>query len=191
MTKYWVYLEGKPQGPFTISQLLDLPLLPTTKVWSAGMARWYPLAELTSLQNELDRARQERDEPISICFGDPDKPSKFVIPTCPPPPPLPPKEKRMPYYPGCGKIRPKTNPPTPAPTEKMPPAYLPWTIALTLLCCSPLSAMALVMSVLTLGAARKGNLHDARRYSEITEWLIMISIALGALPMVYFLASLS
>lgn len=63
------------------------------------------------------------------------------------------------------------------------PAYLPWSIVLTCLCCTPTSIAAIVTGALTLAARRKHNWKRARKLSRATEWLVIISITLGIMSL--------
>lgn len=63
------------------------------------------------------------------------------------------------------------------------PAYLPWSIVLTCLCCTPTSIAAIVTGALTLAARRKQKWTRARKLSRATEWLVIISITLGIMSL--------
>lgn len=72
--------------------------------------------------------------------------------------------------------------------EKLPPAYLPWNIVLTCLCCTPLSIAGIITGVVTLSARRKGNLAKARKWSSVTEWLVILAITFGIMsPFIYMM----
>lgn len=71
-----------------------------------------------------------------------------------------------------------------------PPAHLVWSILLTVVCCSPLAVAAIVTGIMSTARHAAGNYGAARRLSEATEWLIMLAVALGALPSMLMLALL-
>lgn len=60
-----------------------------------------------------------------------------------------------------------------------PPSYLGWSIAAMLLCCIPTGIAAIIYSSKVNSAWTQGRHDDARRYSEIVEWLLMITIVAG------------
>ncbi len=60
-----------------------------------------------------------------------------------------------------------------------PPSYMIWAIVATILCCVPVGIAAIIYSSKVNPAWHEGRFDDARRYSEITEWLLMITIVAG------------
>ena len=171
--KYWVYLDGRQQGPFDIEQLRELPLTADTKVWCAGMERWERMGTIPALAQILSVPPEFRTvpppEPV-IGSGVVEESECVEV------------ESAQPESP---RIRVATPPPAPKRAEKEPDSYLPWTIALGILCCSPLSIAAIIASAVTISYNRKKD-PRARVASEVTAWLIMACVALGALPMLYF-----
>lgn len=170
--KYWVYLDGRQQGPFDLEQMRELPLTGETKVWCAGMERWERLASVPTLAQMLSVPPQFRTSPPP----EPAVASEVVDSECVE------VESHAPEKPRISVAAP---PPAPPRKEKLPESYLPWTIALGILCCSPLSIAAIIASAVTISYNRKND-PRARIASEVTAWLIMACIALGALPMLYF-----
>lgn len=66
--------------------------------------------------------------------------------------------------------------------EALPPrpaTFLAWSIILTLCCCTPFSLAAVVTGALTTQRYNRGNYEGAQRMSNVTEWLVIISITLG------------
>ena len=70
------------------------------------------------------------------------------------------------------------------PDEPCPPTYLGWSIFLLICCCSPLSLAAVIASICTSSYYGRGRLDSARKASEVAAWLVMISIALGLIPVI-------
>lgn len=60
-----------------------------------------------------------------------------------------------------------------------PPAYVAWSIIVTILCCTPVGVAAIILSSMTKSAYYKGNLAKSKKYSEITQWLIIAAIVCG------------
>lgn len=71
------------------------------------------------------------------------------------------------------------------PAEPCPPTYLGWSVFLMVCCCSPLSLAAVICSIIVTSYYNSGNLDKARKVSEITAWLIMVSFALGLIPVMF------
>jgi TRAP-type C4-dicarboxylate transport system permease small subunit len=69
--------------------------------------------------------------------------------------------------------------------------FIGWSIALTICCCgSPFSIAALVGSIITIMRNGAGDEERAQKASRVTEWLIIIAIALGV-PMMFIYSLLS
>lgn len=60
------------------------------------------------------------------------------------------------------------------PDEPCPPAYLVWSIIVTILCCQVLGIAAIICSAQTKQAYGRGNLAKAKKMSEWAQWLIII-----------------
>lgn len=176
--KIWVYLDGRQQGPFELKDLLDLEgMNVNTKVWFDGLPKWEPagtLAELrplfdgTLLQQEPHTPEAEEDVVVEI--ETPVEEEIIAIEESPA------AENRPRYAPGAMYMRPKPGVPS-------PPSYIGWSIFLLLCCCSPVSLGALIASICVSTFYGKGQLDKARRASLWAQWLIMLSFALGILPM--------
>lgn len=180
--KIWIYVDGRQQGPFELEELLDKPVTESTKVWFEGLPKWYPAGYLDelrplfdgSLARKLNDDKHEESAPAAEGHV-PDSIAEeeaycedSVLPT---------EENDSPAM-----RQPEVNEAQPAqrmPDEPCPPTYLGWTIFLTICCCSPLSVASLVTAILTSSYYNSGNMRKARNCSEITAWLIMISLALG------------
>lgn len=57
--KIWIYLDGRQQGPYRLEELKDLPVYEETKVWFAGLPKWYPAGVLPELKPYIRRAGAE------------------------------------------------------------------------------------------------------------------------------------
>ncbi len=171
--KYWVYLEGRQQGPFDLEQMRELPLTADTKVWCAGMERWERLASVPVLAQMLSVPPQFRTSPPP----EPNTAVHVVVDSeCVE------VDAQAPEQP---RIKVASPPPAPRRPEKLPESYLPLSIALGIFCCSPISIAAIISSVITLSYNRK--IYPwAKKASEVTECIIRVCIALRALPMLYF-----
>ena len=61
----------------------------------------------------------------------------------------------------------------------MPPTYLVWSILATVLCCLIPGIVAIIYSTRISSAYFSGDYDRAKRYSEMAEWWIMITIVAG------------
>lgn len=164
--KYWVFIDGRQQGPYSLEQLYDLPVDRNTKVWFEGLPRWCAMGEI----DELSCLFPESEHPA---------PAESVV-----------VEEETVGIADDGTVFVAEGPAVasvaPAPPEPAPATYLGWTIFLVICCCSPLSIAALVSSIFTSSYYSKGDIVKARKASEITAWLVMITFALGMLPGIAF-----
>ena len=171
--KVWVYLDGRQQGPFEFEELRSLPVTPDTKVWFDGLPKWYPAGSLPEMAPLFEESAPQTcdyaDRQPETAEDAPranDNIAGFA-------------EFRQPVYPEAAFA------PAIAPMQAKPPCpptYLGWSIALTILCCSPVTLGALVASILVNHYYLKGRLKAARTASQWAVWLVMASIALGLLP---------
>ena len=76
-------------------------------------------------------------------------------------------------------------------TELCPPAYIAWSIIVTVLCCTIAGIPAIVFASMTKSAYYRGDLAKAKRYSEITQWFIIAAIVLGAVSWPFQIAFMS
>ena len=47
--KYWIYLNNEKSGPYSVEQLIEKTIPPTTLVWCDGMPAWLPANEIAEL----------------------------------------------------------------------------------------------------------------------------------------------
>lgn len=241
--KIWIYTDGCQQGPFTLEELLDKPVTPETKVWFAGLPKWYPAGTLEELRPLFDGSleaetrtfavQEQPDSPKDVatddavdthkvhagnqsgeatdmcdvvthevkaddsadseacgCANEPsdEEPSQPAAPAAPPFVPsdyaAAPAPEMPQYYPAA----PVT--PIQQPVPPCPDTYMIWSVLLLVLCCSPFALAALIGSIMVMNRYNKGNVDGAKKASEFTAWMIMISIALGALPSIVMAAFL-
>lgn len=166
--KVWVYLDGRQQGPFEFEQLLDMPVDQDTKVWFEGLDKWYPAGTLEQMRplfdGSLTSVRNAHTEPETETAREVE-----VIEIAEQP---------------AGATAAATAALHRQPDEPCPPTYLGWSIFLLICCCSPLSLAAVIASICTSSYYGRGRLDSARKASEVAAWLVMISIALGLIPVI-------
>lgn len=189
--KIWIYKDGAQQGPFDYEELTNLEIGPDTKVWFSGMPKWAAAAEVPELAGLFGggaapvQAPQPPEAPAVTAEGDTSAQNYdqqgYEQGYVPQQSYEPQQDYEQPQqgYEYCTCEAPGAAAPE---VEPCPPAYLPWTIILTVLCCSPVAVAALITSIYTGVYYRRGNMSASHRASEATAWLIMVTIALGALP---------
>lgn len=204
--KIWIYVDGRQQGPFTLEQLLDQPVDENTKVWYEGLPKWYPAGYLDELKPLFDgslarRLAEEQANPsadaavrvdsadaVSTEAGD-----EEVIITeddCQPSAEYDDREARQENVAGgiCAPAGYGMQSPADGSAgmteEKCPPTYIGWSVFLAFCCCSPVSVAALAASVCVSVFHNRHQAARARKASEIAVWLVMISFALGMIPVV-------
>ncbi len=79
-------------------------------------------------------------------------------------------------------------PVTPPCDEECPPTNLVWGIITTVLCCSLVGLIAIVLSVMVKPAYNRGDLAKAKRLSEWSAWLCIASIILGLISAPIYMA---
>ena len=103
----------------------------------------------------------------------------------PPPVPQPP----MPQPPELQPAMPQPQvpqPPMPQPPvapEAEAPTNLVWAVIATVMCCQITGVIAIVYGAMTSSANSAGNYEKARRYSDIAQIWVMVSIVLGLIYM--------
>jgi hypothetical protein len=53
---YFIHENGRPSGPYTIEQLQQKQMLPTTPVWTEGLSDWLTASQLAELQGVTAQA---------------------------------------------------------------------------------------------------------------------------------------
>ncbi len=181
--KFWIFLDGRQQGPYDLEQLMDMPVEPTTPVWFEGLPQWLPAGNVAELNPLFGKEAPATDAVEDKAAAQDVKAGETEV--------LVEEETTVEVVtpvaeeaPAAGKYAPgrRHYNVNNRPDEPCPPTYLGWTIFLTVCCCSPVSLASLVASICVSSYYNSGSLAKSRKASEITAWLIMIAIALGFLP---------
>ncbi len=192
--KYWIVINNKQAGPYELEQLKALPVLPNTPVWHEGLDQWVPAAQVPEIVAlfrptqvsvpDSEKADESTDTEISDNTDFQQNPATESDDTV--------------------TVENNTNESTSATDytftqtqpafvqqqlqsqqqpqnidAECPPSYLGWSIASTLLCCTPLGVAAIIYSAKVKTKYNNGDLKGAEKASEIAQWLIMLSITLG------------
>lgn len=214
--KFWIYRDNAQQGPYTLDELRQMNVSADTKVWHAGLPKWYPAGMLPELASLLEDAAQQQEsataessdadttavqasdgaseQNIGVTSDTASETSSDTTTTdddagtttldggerqiavpefhaAPEPPPVP--------------VMPPAAPPIPTmryAAPRCPEAYIVWSVVLLVLCCTPIALVSLITGIMTISSHNAGRYASAQKYSEATAWLIMIAIALGAIP---------
>lgn len=182
--EYWIIVENRHAGPYTAARLVDAGLEPDTLVWHEGLPDWVAASEVEELRVLMELRRLEAANAANASAEAP-APQQPQQPQQPQPQPLEPVVYRQPQAAPAWQMpmveEPKVGTPIREMDEPCPPAYIAWSVIVTLLCCTVVGVAAIVFSSMTKSAYYRGDLAKAKRNSEIAQWLIIASIVLGAI----------
>lgn len=191
--KVWIYLDKRQQGPFEPEELVGMPGFDqNTRVWFEGLPKWYPAGSLEQLrplfdgtyragqpfessEGEHNAARPDEGNALGSEGGSGHE-SEVSSHDAPYAATQPTKPNR--YAPGYVPDK------SERPSEPCPPTYLGWSVFLLVCCCSPISLAAVAASIFVSSYYSNGRIEQARKASEVAAWLVMISFALGIIPLV-------
>ncbi|MBD5232974.1 MAG: DUF4339 domain-containing protein [Bacteroidales bacterium] len=185
--KIWIYVDGRQEGPFTLEELLDKPVTEHTKVWYEGLPKWYPAGYLDEMRPLFDgtlAAKSAANPDESAPAEEPRSEAESTETTSEETITIEetaanveevPETLASRYAPGRRYYRPQLD-------EPCPPTYIGWSIFLTICCCSPVSLAGLIASICVTSFYGNGQLKKAQKASDIACWLVMISFALGIIP---------
>lgn len=159
---YWIIVDDHHDGPYSGRQLVDNGLQPETLVWTDGLPDWTPASEIAELaamlENRTAAPAPEQIEAVGVAASD--------TPAEPVPEPLA-------ETPAEAEVEIEV-------VEPCPPAYIAWSVIVTVLCCTIVGIPAIVFSSMTKSAYYRGDLERSKRYSELAQWFIIAAIVLGA-----------
>jgi type IV secretory pathway VirB10-like protein len=198
--EYWTIIDDKHAGPFTADELIEMGCKPESPVWTSGLPDWVEASEIEELRVKMehrDAPTPQPEQPSAQAMPAPEAPAPEV-PAQPYNEPAQPKYQQ-PYQPQQDYQQPYQEQPyqqpyqpqpqpqwewqqQPAtPNEPCPPAYLVWSIIVTILCCQPLGIGAIICSAMVKQAYNRGNLQKANKMSERAQWFIILAIVCGLL----------
>ncbi len=163
MKEYWTIVDDKHAGPYSAAELVEMGIGPTSMVWTQGLPDWVEAQQIEELKYLIgfrDRSGAAAPEPTEETVV-------VEVETAAPP-----------AQPGWQQAA-----QAPVNAEPCPPAYLAWSIVVTILCCQILGVAAIVCSCLVKSNYNRGNLVKANKLSNATQWLIILSIVLGLMMM--------
>lgn len=165
MEKFWIIVDGKPQGPFTPEQLkLRRDFTAELPVWTTGMADWTVASRVPVLAalleevaiEEASAPQEQPREPMNQSLNN----GEYFNPA-----------QSSGFTPAAAAMT--------APAEPMPPSYLAWNIVMTLCCCMIVGIVGIFFSAKVAQKWQVGDIEGARKASERAAWCLILSFVLG------------
>lgn len=151
--KYWIIVDGKPQGPFSADDLrLRRDFTTELPVWTTGMADWTTVGQVEELRELVGEAVNDDPEQSS-------------------------EAETAPRQKAGGWVATETA--AVEQGEPIPSTYLGWNIAMTLCCCMPMGIAGIIFSSMVKQRWYRGDIEGAKKASEIAAWCLILSIVLG------------
>lgn len=178
--KYFVAEGREAKGPFTIEQLRQQGIKPSTLMWHDRMPEWARADEIEEIRREV--LGIEPTAPIPP-YGQPTAAERPFIP------PTPDAATRQAY--GTTNYAQQSQPYNNGYQQRYnngyndnnippcPPNYLGWSIAITLLCCMVLGIIAIVYSTRVNSLYSQGLYYEAEKASRTTKNLVIWGAVLG------------
>lgn len=218
--EYWTIIDDRHAGPFSARQLIEMGIKADSPVWTSGLPDWVEAAQIEELKQMLEapatvtdeqgcvdakpestmpKETQPTESPIAAATEQPTPgngsgngmpASQQTVAPAPTPAPAPAPAMQSPVYQQPAEPRWEWQQPPVQPSEPCPPAYLPWSIIVTILCCQPLGIAAIICSAMTKQAYNRGNMQKATKMSDAAQWLIILSIVFGLISLPLQLAML-
>ena len=184
MTKYWIRENGQQSGPFSLEELqLRTFAKGDTFVWHKGLEGWMHIENVPDLAHliapepaaEPEQKAVESEAEVSETPKDMEEAEEAEVRES-----TPPLFHSMPTPPPYME-QPQATAPTmheQAPRPECPPTNLVAAIVCTLLCCTPFGVAGIVCAVLTQNHYNAGNYEKARKYSQWSDWMCILSVVL-------------
>lgn len=191
-TKYWVNIDGIQSGPISRDELANIDFNPeVTYVWHEELDDWQRIDRLSDFADivaakqkaaaesaEHSELSEQSEHSESSEHSEESEHSESSV--TPPPVPQPP----VPQPPELQHAMPQSPmPQPPVAPEAEAPTNLVWAVIATVMCCQITGVIAIVYGAMTSSANSAGNYEKARRYSDIAQIWVMVSIVLGLIYM--------
>ena len=193
-TKYWVNIDGIQSGPISRDELANIDFNPeVTYVWHEELDDWQRIDRLSEFADIVaakqkaaaEHSGQSENSESAESSEHSEESEHSESSVTPPPVPQPP----VPQPPELQHAMPQ--PPLPQPPMPQPPVApeaeaptnLVWAVIATVMCCQITGVIAIVYGAMTSSANSAGNYEKARRYSDIAQIWVMVSIVLGLIYM--------
>lgn len=183
--EYWIIIDNKHAGPYSASQLIDAGLTPDTLVWHEGLTDWVKAATVAELASAMQQSQLAEAEALSESEVEAAEDSATAEAycgygngpqTCDQNPQAPDQWQQQCDLQASAQAGQMIAQPC---SEPCPPAYIAWSVIVTVLCCTIIGVPAIIFSSMTKSAYYRGDLQKAKRYSEMAQWFIIASIVCG------------
>ena len=193
-TKYWVNIDGIQSGPISRDELANIDFNPeVTYVWHEELDDWQRIDRLSEFadivaakQKAAAESAEHSENSESAESSEHSEESEHSESSVTPPPVPQPPEPQPPELQHAMPQSPMPQPPMPQPPvapEAEAPTNLVWAVIATVMCCQITGVIAIVYGAMTSSANSAGNYEKARRYSDIAQICVMVSIVLGLIYM--------
>ena len=193
-TKYWVNIDGIQSGPISRDELANIDFNPeVTYVWHEELDDWQRIdrlgefADIVAAKQKAAAESAERSENSESSENSEQSEESEQSESSVTPPPMPQPPVAQPPMPQPPMPQPPMpQPPMPQPPvapEAEAPTNLVWAVIATVVCCQITGVIAIVYGAMTSSANSAGNYAKARRYSDIAQIWVMVSIVLGLIYM--------
>ena len=202
-TKYWVNIDGIQSGPISRDELANIDFNPeVTYVWHEELDDWQRIDRLSEFadivaakqkaaaesaeHSELSEQSEHSENSESAESSEHSEESEHSESSVTPPPVPQPPVPQPPELQHAMPQPPMPQPPMPQPPvapEAEAPTNLVWAVIATVMCCQITGVIAIVYGAMTSSANSAGNYEKARRYSDIAQIWVMVSIVLGLIYM--------
>lgn len=201
--KIWIFINGVQNGPYNLEQLKELPVTENTPVWHEGMSDWMPAVKAPATASLFDGKEDkstvfepEQDNTVEPTQGNgldaeleelEEVPSAAESVETQPEPEIQEVEEVEDYETTEDDVTVETMLTDRKRINKKYPAFLPWSIVLTCCCCTPAAVAGIITGAITIKKRNSGKFGAARKLSNITEWLVIISITLGVMSIPFLM----
>ena len=193
-TKYWVNIDGIQSGPISRDELANIDFNPeVTYVWHEELDDWQRIDRLSEFadivaakQKAAAESAEHSENSESAESSEHSEESEHSESSVTPPPVPQPPVPQPPELQHAMPQSPMPQPPMPQPPvapEAEAPTNLVWAVIATVMCCQITGVIAIVYGAMTSSANSAGNYEKARRYSDIAQIWVMVSIVLGLIYM--------
>lgn len=173
--QYWINQNGVQSGPVTREELEKMDVSADAYVWRSGLDDWVKITTLPELEGVIGNAApaEEKAAPAEEAPAIPaEESAPIIIPDLPQPdeqPALQPQyvaQQQVPQLPQ-------------QPGGECPPTNMVWAIITTLMCCTPVGAVAIYYALKVKKKYAMGDYEGAQRASETGAWWCIASIILN------------
>lgn len=213
--EYWIYLNSKKSGPYSVEQLVQMSIPPTTLVWHEGLTSWVSAVEIPELSQKYSAAPPQQsveESPVSDnqLEREPETDQKvetenelatdeLIEPECESvnEEPIDEPKKVVPpiFTPDSSHndTAKQSMGMPPHPDVKCPPTYLVWAILTTLCCCQPFGIVAIIYAANVKSKYDRGDVEGAKKNSERAALWVILAFVVGmvTMPLQSLLSALS